>query len=60
MSTVGYGDTNPVTWIGRLLTVFMIVVGNCFTSLVLIFIIRSITFSSTEEDAHFCKDLEVM
>jgi hypothetical protein len=53
MSTVGYGDTNPVTFIGRLLAILMIVLGNCFTSLVLIFIIKSITFSSTEEDAHF-------
>lgn len=31
----------------------MVVIGNSFTSLVLIFIIRSITLSSTEEDAHF-------
>lgn len=54
-STVGYGDTNAVTFIGRCLAIVMIVMGNTFTSLVLIFIIRSITFTSTEEDAHFRK-----
>lgn len=46
-STVGYGDMYPVTILGRVISMFMIIVGLFFTSLVLIFIVEELKLSSS-------------
>lgn len=38
-STVGYGDMYPVTILGRVVSMLMIIAGLFFTSLILIFVV---------------------
>lgn len=45
-STVGYGDMYPVTILGRVISMLMIIIGLFFTSLILIFIVEELKLTS--------------
>lgn len=47
-STVGYGDMYPVTILGRVISMLMIIIGLFFTSLVLIFIVEELKLTTNE------------
>ena len=45
-STVGYGEMCAVTLLGRMISIFMVIIGLFFTSLVLIFIVAELELTT--------------
>lgn len=52
--TVGYGDINVITWIGRAIMVMSVIIGITTTSILLIFFMRLMEQDSNEEQSHAC------